>query len=281
MKEKIMSKDEIRDFIIWYMTNKTDEKTLRDYRQFEKFVKEETEATEALLRENVITDYVRRKEMMMWIFRAGHGADLALTEVQKEICGKDPDSQIFFYKKEYQQERWGYEWEKVDEDQLIDWLFCRTDTPPAVIPMRCDQNYLLHHDYMEEWFAAMSYVCDFPVRYCAHSLYNGVVEYFKYAFRSMILYREEGYADAVLMRMREILSEDFKVNSDKIDAIIMKAFASVYCGGAKKKNETAYYQKYIDEWMKTDKECFLAAIRTIWSLDLRKKVLKKLTGSTK
>ena len=40
VKEKIMSKSEIRDFVIWYMTNKTDEKTLKDYKQFEKFIME-------------------------------------------------------------------------------------------------------------------------------------------------------------------------------------------------------------------------------------------------
>lgn len=269
-------KQEIRDFIIWYLTNTTDKKTAKDYKLLEKYIKEELDVTEALIRENAFNDYVKRKQMMTEIFRAGRGADLALAEAEKELC-----EGLFFLKKEYQLERKGYEWEKADEDQLIDWLFCRTDTPPAVIPARLDSNYLLHHDYMEEWFAAMTYVCDFPVRYCAHTLYNGITEHFKYPFRSLILYREEGYADAVLARMKEILSADFKMDADEIDATFMKAFASVYCGGTKKKQETAYYQAYIDGWMETDRERFLAAIRTIWSLDLRKKVLKKLTGSAK
>ncbi|MBR1592860.1 MAG: hypothetical protein IJ666_07610 [Ruminococcus sp.] len=279
MKEKIMSKSEIRDFVIWYMTNKTDEKTLKDYKQFEKFIMEESDIAESLIRENVVPrgypNYYEIK-FMTELFKIGRCADIALEEVQKEMT-----NEFIFCKKEHQQELWGYEWEKADENQLIDWLLCRTDTLPAVIPNRIDPHYFLHHDYMEKWFAAISNVCDFPVRYCAHSMYNGVSEYFKYAFRSLILYREYGYADAVVMRIREIFSADFKLDSDKIDEIIMKGFAVVYCKGDKKKKETVYYQKYIDEWMKTDKERFQKAIQTIWSHDLRKNVIKKLTGSVK
>lgn len=273
-----MSKSEIRDFIIWYMTSKTDETTLRDFKQLEKFIKEELDITEALIREDAIPKgYPNHYEikLMTELFKNGRCVDLAL------LSAKKMTDQFHFLNREYQMERWGCEWETEHEEALINWLLCRCDTPPEVIPGRDDFHYFISHDYLEAFFAAMSCACDFPVRYCAYAMYRGTIYAFKFPFRSLISYREEGYADSVIDRIKKIYAEDFKLDVDKTDSDIMTEFAIIYCGRDKKKTETAFYKKYIDKWMEEDRERFLEFVRNNLNVDFRKKVLKKLTGSAK
>ena len=49
----------------------------------------------------------------------------------------------------------------------------------------------------------------------------------------------------------------------------------------KKKQETAFYKRYIDKWMAEDQAHFLGVIRNKMSPHFRSKILKKLTGSSK
>ena len=278
MNEKIMSEQEIRDFIIWYITDKTAKKTGKDRKQLYKFFEEELDVTEAILRDGVIPDGwpfdSYKDEITVELFKNGRCADLAEAEGKRII-------KVFkFAPKEKQKKYYGYEWEEEDEQHLINWLLCKCDTPPKAIPKR-DEFYLpISHDCDELLFAAMSNVFDFPVRYCAYALYGGVLEQFKYPFRGLIAYKEEGYADSVIERIKKIYINDFKLDADSAEADIMRAFAAIYCCTAKKKAETAFYKKYVDKWMEEDRERFLGLFRGT-KKDVLKKVLKKLTASEK
>lgn len=275
-----MEKSEIRDYIIWYLTENNDKKTLKDYRKYEAFIKEEFEVTEALLRENAIPEWDNRPEenrieIMTELFKSGRCPDLALLEVKRLT------DQLKFVRKEYQMKYHGYEWKKDHEEQLKKWLLCQTDEFPAVIPLTDSPQLFVTHDHHEMLFAATSKVCDFPVRYCAYTMFRGYVWEYKFPFRALIAYREEGYADSVIERIKEIYARDFRLNSEEIDTEIKRAFAAVYCSRDKKKIENAFYQRYIDKWMTEDKDGFINMLRSTMTGDLRSKVLKKLTGSAK
>lgn len=279
MKEKAMSRTEIRDFIIWYITDKTANKTLKERRLLEKFIKEELDVTEEILRSGEIPNgwpFDRYKdEMTTELFKDGRCADLAAVRAKAYV-------DVFgFAKKEIQKEYCGYEWEKDDEQQLINWLLCECDTAPPAIPKRHEFSQPISDEPEEMIFAAMSNVFDFPVRYCAYALYGGVIDQFKYPFRGLILYREDGYADSVIERIKKIYADDFKADAERADSDIKTGFAAIYCCTSKTKAETAFYKKYIDKWMEEDRERFLGLFRVDKPLDVHKKILKKLTGSAK
>ncbi len=280
MNQQAQSKDEIRAFIVWYIkaacdAANTETLTLKQHRQLQQYISEELDITESLIRDRVITGEHWKEQwylddMLTALFEAGRCPDLALDEAKEWI------GQCTFRRSEPPQEQ-----DETNEARLKDWLLCRCDHPSESVPVRMDCNYIFDTDYTEALFAAMTRVCDFPVRYCAYVLCKGRLFQFKYAFRSLIVHRGAEFADTVLQRMKQICTDDFGLSSEQTEILIMCVFTAVYCSADKKKPETAYYQKYTDKWMAEEQDRFLGIIRNEMNPDLRKKVLKKLTGSSK
>ena len=56
----------------------------------------------------------------------------------------------------------------------------------------------------------------------------------------------------------------------------MRTFASCCFVSPKQKAETEFYMRYIDDWIKHDREGFINAINAIESNDTKKKILKSI-----
>ena len=285
MPETEMTKQEIKDYILWYFDSK-DEKTLKDYRLFVKLKTEAPDATEELIRENLVPGGEwpknrQREELLNELFRQGRCGDLALENAKELVEG------LLFIHKEGREDlrKRGVkrmpEWSEADEAHLRRWLLCECDDLPETIPLTAIGQVHYCGECEEAEFAAMSVVCDFPLRYAAYTFYRGVVTEFKYPLRALIVNREEGFADRALARIKEMFSTLFRLSDEEIETNIMVGFAVIFCTGDRKKQETAFYQEYIDRWMETDREHFLSVIREHTNPDFRRKVLKKLTGSAK
>ncbi len=276
MISKEMSKQDIKSFIVWYINASADEKNPKDFKLYDKLIHEEPDITEELLRSEDSPESFRSSYYVKNIlFKLGRCQDIALQEAELMT------DEFIFLEKDYQLERWNCEWEPEDEIMLKKWLLCQCEEPPAVLPARCDFHYLLHHDYMEELFAAMSVVCDFPVRYLAYVIYRGTLYQVKYPLRSLVIYREQSFADSLVDTICKINQDYLKIPADEYEEKLMNNFAAIYCGGDKKKLETAFLKKNIDKWMNDDQEKFISCIREKMNPDLRKKVLKKLSGASK
>lgn len=129
-------------------------------------------------------------------------------------------------------------------------------------------------------FAALSQVCEFTARFCIFSMIEGSLYNFKYCIRSILEMFGEDEADRFVQKLFlyiDLMQNDYDISRDRF----MLLSAAVYCTGDRIKKETQYYQKWIDEWMTNDQEHFLSVIRTRKGTDLGRKMLKKLTGSTK
>ena len=153
-------------------------------------------------------------------------------------------------------------WDESDEEALINWLLCKTDIPPKVLPKRSDLSFL-SLGWLENTFACVSYVSDFPVRYLAYSIYSATVFQFKFPFRGFLSKRGDEQADLC-------------VDEKKADELLMRTFASCCFVSPKQKAETCFYMKYINEWLNKDRQSFINAIGNIESIDIRKKILKNL-----
>ena len=282
-EETVLTHEEIRDFIVHYVSD-TEKKSNAQIKLFDKYLAEEHDIFEALLREGAFDKQKEHrfsyfKRVLNSLLNAGRCSDYALQEARSLA-----DELIFINKegRESLRERGEKnmpEWDAEEEAHLRRWLACECDDLPDTIPLTAIQQVHYCGDPEEEHFAALSHVCDFPLRYAAYTFYRGVVMEFKWPLRALILYREEGYADAAVEKMREMFAALFHQTTEEIDISIMLGFAAVYCGGDKKKLETAFYQQYIEQWMSEDRDRFIGYIRDNMNGDFRSKVLKKLTGS--
>lgn len=283
MKQQEYTKEEARGFIIRYIEElDTGTLTAKDHKRLEKHFLEDADVVEELLREDIITGGTFsksrfRKGVITRLFQQGRCGDYALAEARELVEG------LRFIDKngrEYLRSvgvRYMPEWTAEDEAHLRKWLMCECDDMPENVPLtEIIQKINYCGDPEEMHFAAMSKVCDFPLRYCAYTMFRGVLMEFKWPMRGLILYREEGFADNVFETIKEMYSMLFGMTREEIDACVMLCFAGVYCSGEKKKAETLFYQKYIDKWMTEDRERFLGYIREKMNTDFRSKVLKKL-----
>lgn len=277
MKEKEMTKDEIRQYLIWFLTEAKNT-TLKEYRLYEKYYRENPDITEELIRGNEIPWEKKKyawQDMTNSLFRIGRCGDIAVEIAEKVV------NEMHFLPKEERSDEPEMRWNDEDVEQLRQWLLCRCDELPAIIPLTASWRMPFAGDPKEEQFAAMSYVTGFTTRHCAYTLFRGIDIEFKYPIRALIINREEGYADQVIEDMRKIYASAFRLSEERIDELIMLGFAVTYVGAGKKKHETAFYQRYIDKWMAEDQERFLGCIRNKVSSRFRGKILKKLTGSSK
>ncbi len=281
-EDPVLTQEEIREFVVQYLSS-TEAKSNAQIKRFFKYLSEEHDVFEALLREGFIADCPLSKSWLETIsgslYKVGRCKDFALQEARRLA-----DGLIFIDKKGREELRnrgvnHMPEWSEEDEEHLRKWLACECDDLPETIPLTAIQQVHYCGDPEENHFAALSIVCDFPLRYAAYTFYRGVVMEFKWPLRALILYREEGFADTAVDKMREMFSTLFHQTAEEIDINIMLGFAAVYCSGDKKKLETAFYQKYIERWMAEDRDRFIGYIREHMNSDFRSKVLKKLTGS--
>lgn len=277
MKEKEMTNDEIREYLIWFLTEAKDW-SLKEYRLYEKCYKENPDITEELVRSNEIPWENKKyqwQNMTNFLFRLGRCGDIAVETAEKVV------NRMVFQPKEERSDEPEMGWNDVDEEKLRQWLLCRRDDLPVPVPLTAAWMMPYAGDHEEEQFAAMSFVTDFTTRHCAYTLFKGIDIEFKYPMRALIINREEGYADKVVEDMRKLFSTAFGLSDESIDERIMLGFAATYVGAGRKKKETEFYQRYIDKWMAEDKEHFLDVIRNKSGLYFRSKILKKLTGSAK
>ena len=277
MNDKEMTKDDIRKYLIWFLTEAKDY-SLKELRLFDKYYKENLDITEELIRGNEIPWQEKKNlwtDMTNALFRNGRCSDIAVEIAEKVV------NEMQFQAKENRSDAPEQNWNDTDEEQLRQWLLCRCDILPDPIPLTSEWMLPFAGDPEEMQFAALSYVTDFTTRHCAYTLFKGIDIEFKYPMRALIVNREEGYADQVIGEMRKLFSATFRLSEERIDELIMIGFAAVYVGADKKKQETAFYKRYIDKWMAEDQAHFLGAIRNKMSPHFRSKILKKLTGSSK
>ncbi|HAG14037.1 MAG TPA: hypothetical protein DCG49_09275 [Ruminococcus sp.] len=277
MKDKEMTKDEIKKYLIWFLTEAKDW-SQKEYRLYEKCYKENPDITEDLIRDNEISWENKKyqwEDMTNSLFRCGRCADIAVEIAEKVV------NRMLFPPKERRADEPELNWDDADEKQLRQWLLCRCDELPDTIPLTAAWTMPFAGEPEEAQFAAMSYVTDFTTRHCAYALFRGIDIEFKYPFRALIINREEGYADQVIQDIRNLYAAAFRLSEERIEELIMLGFAATFVGAGKKKQETAFYTKYIDKWMAEDQERFLGIIRNKASAHFRGKILKKLTGSSK
>lgn len=266
-----MTKDQIRDFIIYYFNTEPRNHSAKDEREFYKLIRTETDITEDIVENDMINDSAKNRhpgyhDLLNELFINGKCKEHALDWARIYVTDK-----MEFKKDEKSQ----YAWDIKDEETLIDWLLCKTDAPPKVIPQRSDLNYS-SLGWLENTFGCISYVCDFPVRYLAYTVLCGTVFQFKFPFRGLLNKRGDEQASIFVSEIKKILCEDFRLDAAKADELLMRTFASCCFVSPKQKAETGFYMRYIDDWMKQDREGFLNAIESIKSNDTRKKILKGL-----
>ncbi|WP_295152077.1 hypothetical protein [uncultured Ruminococcus sp.] len=282
-EEPVLTQEEIREFVIGYLGSK-ENKTNAQIKRFDKYLAEEHDVFEALIREGIIAkngrqSYSMYERVLDTLFRDGRCSDLALREAKALADGLhfiDPEGRELLRGRGVKNMP---EWSTEDEEHLRRWLACECDDLPETVPLTSIQQVHYCGDSYEEHFAALSLVCDFPLRYAAYTFYRGVVMEFKWPLRAFILYRENGFADEAVAKMREMYASLFRQTEEEIDINVMLGFAAVYCSGGKKKPETEFYQKYIEQWLSEDHDRFIGYIRDHMNGDFRSKVLKKLTGS--
>lgn len=282
MKKQEYTKEDIREYIIWYMENlDTGVLTAKDHKRIERHFIEDADVFEELVREGIIAGGTFstsrfRALVMRRLYKQGRCKDYALAEA-KEFA-----ENLRFIDKEGREylrsigESPMPEWTEEDETHMRKWLMCECDDVPETIPLTNIMQMHFCGDIEEERFAAMSNVCDFPVRYCAYTLYRSVPIEHKWPMRGLILYREEGFADKVYEQITEIFSKLFGMTQEEIDITIMLVYTKIYYSGEKKKQETVFYQKFVDKWMTEDRERFLGYIREKMNTDFRSSILKKL-----
>lgn len=266
-----MTKDQIRDFIIYYFNTEPRNHSAKDEREFYKLIRTETDITEDIVENDMINDSAKNRhpgyhDLLNELFINGKCKEHALDWARIYVTDK-----MEFKKDEKSQ----YAWDIKDEETLIDWLLCKTDAPPKVIPQRSDLNYS-SLGWLENTFGCISYVCDFPVRYLAYTVLCGTVFQFKFPFRGLLAKRGEDQCDLCVNEIKRILCEQFKTDPTKANELLIRTFASCCFVSPKQKAETGFYMRYIDDWMKQDREGFLNAIESIKSNDTRKKILKGL-----
>ena len=277
MKEKTMTRDQIRNYLIWFLTE-AENYSMQEFRLYEKCYKENPDITEELIRGNEIPWKEKKYQwqaMTNLLFRSGRCGDIAV-EIAENVV-----KEMHFPPRENRSDEPEMNWNDEDEEQLRQWLLCRCDSLPNIIPLTASWKMPFAGEPEEEQFAAMSYVTDFTTRHCAYTLFRGIDVEFKYPMRALVINREEGYADQVIEDMRKLYSSAFRLSDERIDELIMIGFAVAYSGAGKKKLETEFYKRYIDKWLAEDKERFLSLIRNKVNPYFRGKVLKKLTGSAR
>ena len=133
MKEKEMTKDEIKKYLIWFLTEAKDW-SLKEYRLYEKCYKENPDITEDLIRDNEISWENKKyqwEDMTNSLFRCGRCADIAVEIAEKVV------NRMLFPPKEHRADELELNWNDADEKQLRQWLLCRCDELPDTIPLHC------------------------------------------------------------------------------------------------------------------------------------------------
>ncbi|MCR4866826.1 MAG: hypothetical protein K5921_07880 [Lachnospiraceae bacterium] len=262
-----MTKDQIRDFIIYYFNTEPRDHSAKDEREFYRLIRTETDVTEDIVENDMINDSAKNRhpgyhDLLNELFINGKCKEHALDWAKIYVTDK-----MEFGKND--------EWESSDEEALIDWLLCKTDALPKAIPQRSDLNFW-GLGWLENTFGCVSHVCDFSLRYLAYSVYSATVFQFKFPFRGLLNKRGDEQASIFVSEIKKILCEDFRLDAAKADELLMRTFASCCFVSPKQKAETGFYMRYIDDWMKQDREGFVNAIESIKSNDTRKKILKGL-----
>lgn len=266
-----MTKDQIRDFIIYYFNTEPRDHSAKDEREFYKLIRTETDVTEDIVENDMINDSAKNRhpgyhDLLNELYVNQKCKEHALDWAKIYVTDK-----MEFKKDEKSQ----YAWDIKDEETLIDWLLCKTDALPKAIPQRSDLNFW-GLGWLENTFGCVSHVCDFSLRYLAYSVYSATVFQFKFPFRGLLNKRGDEQASIFVSEIKKILCEDFRLDAAKADELLMRTFASCCFVSPKQKAETGFYMRYIDYWMKQDREGFLNAIESIKSNDTRKKILKGL-----
>ena len=266
-----MTKDQIRDFIIWYFSVEPKTRQAKDERLFDRLIKTETDVTKDIVENDIIPQRskdlnTKYNDLLNELYINGQCKENALVWAKTYVTDK-----MEFKANDSSQDTW----DESDEEALINWLLCKTDIPPKVLPKRSDLSFL-SLGWLENTFACVSYVSDFPVRYLAYSIYSATVFQFKFPFRGFLSKRGDEQADLCVDEIKKILRENFKLDQKKADELLMRTFASCCFVSPKQKAETCFYMKYINEWLNKDRQSFINAIGNIESIDTRKKILKNL-----
>ena len=82
--------------------------------------------------------------------------------------------------------------------------------------------------------------------------------------------------DIFVNDIKKILSEDFKLDISEVNTLLMRTFSACCFVSPKQKAETEFYMRYIDDWIKQDREGFINAINAIESNDTKKNILKSI-----
>ena len=270
-----MTKDQIRDFIIYYFNTEPRDHSAKDEREFYRLIRTETDVTEDIVENDMINDSAKNRhpgyhDLLNELYVNQKCKEHALDWAKIYVTDK-----MEFVKSELQPEKCSYTWDKKDEEALISWLLCKTDSVPAVIPKRFDINWF-NVGWLENTFGCISFVCDFPPRYCAYTVYSGTVFQFKFPFRGLLSKRGSDECDIFVNDIKKILSEDFKLDISEVNSLLMRTFSACCFVSPKQKAETEFYMRYIDDWIKQDREGFINAINAIESNDTKKKILKSI-----
>ena len=270
-----MTKEEIRDFFIWYFNTDPKSREAKDERLFDRLIRSDTDVTEDIVINDIIPESAgslntKYHDLLNELYMSGRCKDKALDWAKVYVTDK-----MEFVKSELQPEKCSYTWDKKDEEALISWLLCKSDSVPSVIPKRFDINWF-NVGWLENTFGCISYVCDFPLRYCAYTVYSGTVFQFKFPFRGLLAKKGSDECDILVNDIKKILSEDFKLDISEVNTLLMRTFSACCFVSPKQKAETEFYMRYIDDWIKQDREGFINAINAIESNDTKKKILKSI-----
>lgn len=280
MKEPVMTRDEKADFIV-RMSKPNHGGTDKDWKLYHKLINEEYDIVESLIRDGKMRfdgawpESWNCERLLCILNKAGRGKEIAMEKAELVV------DKHTYQPHEVRMEYYGHDWTDADEEHLKNWLLCKCDDLPESIPVTDFYPAYFGGINDEESLAAMSYVTDYPIRFTAYKFWRGAIFEFKYPMRALMVYREEGFGNKVLEDIKAMSLGVFRKTKEELEVQMMKMFSAIYCSGERTKKETLFYQKFIDEWMTNDKEHFINCLSTELIGDLRKKVLKKLTGSAK
>lgn len=191
-----------------------------------------------------------RKMILMFLNNENRGADLAKEEAHRLAYAMEV-----------------VDCSKEEEEAFKLWLSGESDSMPDKLPR--NKYVVFIGNYVDsEQLCYMSKVSEFTARCLVYGLHRGYVDLFRESVKEMMrnlgVQHTRNFLDAMFER--------YKISQKDV----MQMYSAIFAGGAKTKEEKAFYTEYVEKWLATSKEEYLAAISEI-SKDCRNKIMKKLS----